>query len=327
MGDRTKGLLSWIGAAVFWLGDRLYGDAVFGWVRPMIPAFLANPTLDAVMWFATSVLPPLVLVALGIYFFRRSARSYPLVQTSKHDARCEVLDSPKTAYATTVLYTAKGFRSGTLAGRLLWANKRLERGDWAMMIRLMPTERVRCPDLTQADKTRLAHHQIALLSEYKAREDQLDDYIDAVVAEVHTGPNAARGFLHRLEQTAIRLDNLIDGWNEGHDLSVDPSPWNGVQMFTLVQAACLWAGSDPVETLAAMKKISGAKARYQMLTQAIEAGRLTAFLPQQDTAKGILVGVEREHSPKMLVLRQDLEKLATSIGERPPFLFRPVLSP
>lgn len=85
MRDVVKALLSWIFAALLWLGDRLYGDAIFNWVRPLIPPSIANPSVEMLVWLATSVGPPIALVALGVYFFVRASRKQ-LVEVGQETA-------------------------------------------------------------------------------------------------------------------------------------------------------------------------------------------------------------------------------------------------
>jgi hypothetical protein len=100
---------------------------------------------------------------------------------------------------------------------------------------------------------------------------------------------------------------------------VDFAHWNGVNKFTLLQAACLWADIEPVRTLKEFKKLPKAQARYQMLTEAVERDELTACLPSGDPT--FSVSIPRQHAPDMWVFRRDLEKLASAKGETPLFLF------
>jgi len=122
-------------------------------------------------------------------------------------------DGAQTSYAAAILATAKGFRAGTVDGRLKAAEARWKRGAWEMMVRIMPDERVYCPELVAADRTRLSEKQVELLAEYKTREDQLEDYIKNVAAGVRAGKDAASGFLHKLRMLSQRLNKLIDNWN------------------------------------------------------------------------------------------------------------------
>lgn len=71
------GLLSWVGAGVWWIVDRLWGDAVFAAVRPMIPDWLADASQawPLAMDWAVSYGPPAALFALGGYFFWTGRRA------------------------------------------------------------------------------------------------------------------------------------------------------------------------------------------------------------------------------------------------------------
>lgn len=68
---RTKGLVAFFAAAAEWLADKFYGDALFGWVRPMIER-VANPdiVLSILDWAV-----PAALVGVGLYFFFWRPRS------------------------------------------------------------------------------------------------------------------------------------------------------------------------------------------------------------------------------------------------------------
>jgi hypothetical protein len=96
--------------------------------------------------------------------------------------------------------------------------------------------------------------------------------------------------------------------------------WKQVGEFTLLQAACLWAGIEPLNSFQDLQCTREATARYLMLTRAIEAGDLEASHPSP-APRTIKLAAGGSHAPDMLVLRADLEELATSIGEQPLFLF------
>ncbi len=114
------------------------------------------------------------------------------------------------SYATAILHT-KGFRSGTVEGRLKAAEARWRRGDWQKMVQI--DERTYCPELASADRTRLSPKQIELLATYKAREDQLEDYFKNLSVGGRTARDAAKGYLHRLKALSQRLDELIENWD------------------------------------------------------------------------------------------------------------------
>jgi len=95
--------------------------------------------------------------------------------------------------------------------------------------------------------------------------------------------------------------------------------WRGVNEFTLLQAACLWAGIEPLDSLQDLQCSPEATARYQMLTRAIEAGDLEVTHPNP-APRTVKVAAGGAHAPHMLVSREELEELAASIGEPPLFL-------
>jgi len=100
----------------------------------------------------------------------------------------------------------------------------------------------------------------------------------------------------------------------------DGSHWNGMEEFTLLQAACLWVGIWPLNSRDDLQCSPEATARYQMLTRAIETGKFEAFHPNP-APRTIKLAAQGQHAPDMLVSRDDLKAFATSIGERPLFLF------
>jgi hypothetical protein len=68
MGFAWRGLASFIGSALWWLVDRLHGDAIFERVRPMIPSWISDPALEQIITWG----PAIALVLLGSYFFRQA---------------------------------------------------------------------------------------------------------------------------------------------------------------------------------------------------------------------------------------------------------------
>jgi hypothetical protein len=69
MQSRAKGILSWCGSGLWWLGGQLYGERLFGVIKPMIPDAIINPTIATIVTWG----PPLALVLLGLYFFFRAS--------------------------------------------------------------------------------------------------------------------------------------------------------------------------------------------------------------------------------------------------------------
>jgi hypothetical protein len=96
--------------------------------------------------------------------------------------------------------------------------------------------------------------------------------------------------------------------------------WKNVDPLTLLQAACLWAGIEPLDSYENLQCSPEATARYQMLMRAIEDGRLNAHY-QNPAPRTIKLAAQGRHAPDMLVSRKDLEELATLIRDRPLFLF------
>ncbi len=105
--------------------------------------------------------------------------------------------------------------------------------------------------------------------------------------------------------------------------SFDFSHWNAVERFTLLQAACLWAGIEPLRFPRDVKRNPKASARYQMLMEAVERQELSAHLPGSINLNGqrASVSLPGHHTPDMWVYRKDLVRLADRLGEKPAFLF------
>lgn len=59
----------------WWLVDHLHGDAIFEWLRPMIPDWAVSPSLDKAMSLGLSFGPPILLIALGAYFLWQGGRN------------------------------------------------------------------------------------------------------------------------------------------------------------------------------------------------------------------------------------------------------------
>jgi hypothetical protein len=96
--------------------------------------------------------------------------------------------------------------------------------------------------------------------------------------------------------------------------------WKHVDEFTLLEAACLWAEIEPLNDFGDLHVSPEATASYQMLTRAIEDGRLVAY-PQNPAPRAIKLSAEGQHAPDMSVSRGDLEELANLIGDKPLLLF------
>ncbi|MDB5577165.1 MAG: hypothetical protein JWR80_2341 [Bradyrhizobium sp.] len=63
-----KMLASWMGAAFWWLFGQLYGESIFLRIRPMIPAWIVDPSWDRTAQLAVVYGPPIILFALGAWF-------------------------------------------------------------------------------------------------------------------------------------------------------------------------------------------------------------------------------------------------------------------
>ncbi len=96
--------------------------------------------------------------------------------------------------------------------------------------------------------------------------------------------------------------------------------WKFVDKFTLLEAACLWVGIEPLDHLGDLSVSPEAAASYHMLTRAIEDGRLVAY-PPNPAPRTVIAPAGGQHAPNMLVSREDLLELANAIGTEPPFLF------
>jgi len=96
--------------------------------------------------------------------------------------------------------------------------------------------------------------------------------------------------------------------------------WKDVDEFTLLQAACLWAGIEPLDSFQDLRCSPEATARYHMLTQAVRVGDLEASHPSP-APRTVRLAAAGQHAPEMLVARADLRELADAIGKQPLFLF------
>ena len=111
----------------------------------------------------------------------------------------------------------------------------------------------------------------------------------------------------------------------------DWSHWRHIDEFTVLDAACLWVCIWPLVNLKALRHSPPAAVRYRTLAEAIQAGVLgddprrwfnapeVASLWENDGPQ------QRAYLWRMILSRQELERYAISIGERPLFLFPPHL--
>ena len=81
----VEGVLSFIGAAIWWLVDRLWGDAIFAAIRPMIPNWAIDPPVAAWIEGTISYGPPLALVILGSYFFLSGRRQIQIQRAAQSE--------------------------------------------------------------------------------------------------------------------------------------------------------------------------------------------------------------------------------------------------
>ena len=96
--------------------------------------------------------------------------------------------------------------------------------------------------------------------------------------------------------------------------------WQQVDQLTLLEAACLWAGIEPLDDIQDLQCSPEATACYRMLTQAVQAGELEAN-HHNPAPRTVRLAAAGQHAPDMIVSRADLEELAISIGQQPTFLF------
>lgn len=61
-------LVSWILAALWWIADRLWGDKIFEWVKPLIPSVISDASAENIVTFG----PLLLLILLGFCFIVRN---------------------------------------------------------------------------------------------------------------------------------------------------------------------------------------------------------------------------------------------------------------
>ena len=109
---------------------------------------------------------------------------------------------------------------------------------------------------------------------------------------------------------------MVRGSNQPVSGKPDLSHWELVDIFTVDQAACLWAGIDPskyrFETT--VSETSRLASIDQFLSAAIQAGQIPADSSRNSFE---IIG---DYS-KSLVTRDDLKTLANSKGQQPNFLF------
>ena len=109
---------------------------------------------------------------------------------------------------------AKGFREEMVKGRLKYAAYCLVKGEeeCRKFIAKMNIQRVRKPELMGARMDALEVQQMEMLSRYRDRERELDQYVDHVVCgnEVGVPPNVVVGrYKHRLTKLDEALHALI----------------------------------------------------------------------------------------------------------------------
>ena len=109
---------------------------------------------------------------------------------------------------------------------------------------------------------------------------------------------------------------LVRGNNQPVSGKPDLSHWELVDIFTVDQAACLWAGIDPSKNRfkTTVSETSRLASIDQFLSAAIQTGQIPA-----DSSKNTfeIIG----NYSKSLVTRDDLKTLANSKGQQPNFLF------
>jgi hypothetical protein len=96
----------------------------------------------------------------------------------------------------------------------------------------------------------------------------------------------------------------------------DLSHWDIVNIFTVDQASCLWAGIDPSTHHLSRSDFEDSQIKpiFQLISAAIQAGELHA-----DSSKNPLAVVGEY--PRSLVTRDDLKAFAESKKVQPVFLF------
>ena len=109
---------------------------------------------------------------------------------------------------------------------------------------------------------------------------------------------------------------MVRGNNQPVSGKPDLSHWELVDIFTVDQAACLWAGIDPSKNRfkTTVSETSRLASIDQFLSAAIQTGQIPA-----DSSKNTfeIIG----NYSKSLVTRDDLKTLANSQGQQPNFLF------
>jgi hypothetical protein len=125
-----------------------------------------------------------------------------------------VLSRRLNSASLEVRANARGFREEMVKGRLKYVADCLEKGEeeCRKFISKMNIQRVRKPELMGAPMDTLEVHQMEMLSRYRDRERELDQYVDYVVSgnDVGVPPNVVVGrYKYRLSKLDEALHALI----------------------------------------------------------------------------------------------------------------------
>lgn len=71
-----------------WIAEKIWGDQVFAWIRPMIPPDLTS--LEGILRFVWIWGIPLGLIALGAYFFRRRSSDLPPLPPASQEPPAQI---------------------------------------------------------------------------------------------------------------------------------------------------------------------------------------------------------------------------------------------
>ncbi len=88
MGNFRAGLASYIGSALWWLCDKLWGDAIFAAIKPYIPdSVIKGVPLANIVNLVISYAPAILLFVLGTSFFLAGRRELRRAEASNSQAR------------------------------------------------------------------------------------------------------------------------------------------------------------------------------------------------------------------------------------------------
>ena len=203
MGKIWGGLASYIGSALWWLTDKIWGDKLFALVEPMIPEWAVQGVpLSDILRSALAYGPPIALLIVGSVFFLSGRRQHQMNS------------------ARRLLGIANGKHNEILKVRARTIRRRIKQpGGAAEIVRRIDRERVAFPEISGFDTRGLTQDQLEKHSAYCAREAELDRSFteissirDTVLAEKGPEGLASEAVLklRKLEAAMIRMIRSLE---------------------------------------------------------------------------------------------------------------------